>query len=209
MLLRHYWFRQSDVLVPIGLAVSMITLRSSPRRKTTDWILVGSFLAAAIGIGWGMGENGFAARSTGLQQQRWPTLSDRGLDTEQIDADWRAACLWVRGHVPHRTIFLSPTHQQTFKWFAGRAEVVTWKDVPQDAQGLIAWWQRRQEVYLLGDWPWQEYEKLANLVDRYGVTHVIWPRPTENPQPPDARLLYGNDSFVIYHLEWGEQRQNH
>ena len=203
LLLRYYWFRLSDVFVPLGLAISIVTLRGSPRRKETDWLLAGSFLAAAIGIGWGMGENGFAARSAGLQQQHWPAISDRGLDAEQIDADWREACHWVRKHpdvVPRNTIFLAPTRQQTFKWFAGRAEVVTWKDVPQDATGLIAWWQRRQDVYLLGDWPWQEYEKLANLIDRYGVTHVIWPRPPEDVPSPEATLLFGNDSFVIYEL---------
>ena len=36
---------------------------------------------------------------------------------------------------------------QTFRWYAGRAEVVCRKDIPQDAGGIVQWWRRMNDLY--------------------------------------------------------------
>ena len=59
---------------------------------------------------------------------------------------WRNVCRWVDEHLPETAIFLTPTTHQTFKWYGQRAEVVNWKDVPQDAENLIEWTERLQRV---------------------------------------------------------------
>ena len=81
---------------------------------------------------------------------------------------------------------------------------MTWKDIPQDAEGIVAWWERRGEVYLLGRWPWMAPENLANIIQAYGVTHVVWPyskqMATEYPIPDDVEQLYRNELFAVYAL---------
>lgn len=61
--------------------------------------------------------------------------------------DWQAVCDWVAEQTPADALFLTPREQQTFKWYAGRAEIVNWKDVPQDAQGLLEWKRRMDLIY--------------------------------------------------------------
>ena len=64
-------------------------------------------------------------------------------------ADWYAACHWVvdSGKIPVEAQFLLPRDAQTFKWYTGRRDVVTWKDVPQDAKSLRQWWDMIQDIY--------------------------------------------------------------
>ena len=63
-----------------------------------------------------------------------------------VDA-WLAACEWIRDHAPPDAVCLIPRHAQSFKWYAERADVVNWKDVPQDAAGVVEWRRRMQDVF--------------------------------------------------------------
>src|SRR4029079_19192961 len=51
--------------------------------------------------------------------------------------EWREMCEWVSRNTPSDALFLTPRNQQTFKWDANRAEVVSGKDFPQDAAGIV------------------------------------------------------------------------
>jgi hypothetical protein len=121
---------------------------------------------------------------------------------------WRRACEWVAepGNVPYDAVFLTPRMSQTFKWYAQRAEVATWKEVPQDAAGLVAWWQRIQDLHATrGDSESRWYESLAELgaqrlrelADRYGANYVIM---EAGGKPLALPEVYRNESYVIYRL---------
>ena len=80
---------------------------------------------------------------------------------------------------PADALFLTPREQQTFKWYAGRAEIVSWKDVPQDARGLIEWKQRLEEIYPR-DQAHQQRDlaafsdaELLQLARKYRATYIV------------------------------------
>ena len=50
-------------------------------------------------------------------------------------------------HTQPQDRFLTPRNQQTFKWYAERAEVVCWKDIPQDPASIGQWWLLLQDIY--------------------------------------------------------------
>ncbi len=123
--------------------------------------------------------------------------------------DWLDVCQWVADpqHTPPSACFLIPRVAYTFKWYAGRGEVVNWKETPQDAASLVAWWKRIQDIYATGNQPPLEkyYMSLAdagapklkalaeNYKADYLVTQVSFPLL---PLPVE----YKNASFVVYKL---------
>ena len=40
--------------------------------------------------------------------------------------------------------------QQSFKWYAGRSDVVNYKDIPQDPRSIVDWWRAINEIYGAG-----------------------------------------------------------
>ncbi len=148
-LVRYYWFRTSDWLMPVGLVLVLVrawqeSLVSSGRRVWKGVAVAALIFAATFRSAW-----------IDLPARRYPPASRQaGLYAEtsrdqwsEVDAEWQAACDWARTHSPPGATWITPRHQQTFKWYAHRAEVVNWKDVPQDAGGIILWWKRYQMLY--------------------------------------------------------------
>lgn len=107
--------------------------------------------------------------------------------------DWLAACDWIRQHTPQDSLWLTPKYQQTFKWHAGRAEVVAWKDVPQDNASVHEWYQRikRLEPPRRGGVlrPWSTGE-LLELAQEYGFRYVLLDRSIQTGEPPQFEYLY-------------------
>ena len=202
-IMRYYWFRLSDVLVPSGIAVTLLTGFSLSQTRQRA-IVAACLIAAIVGMYSMSHSHGMSARSTALQQQSWRgVLKDS--EAGEIDNAWGDACEWIRNDpaMTEDSVFLTPTRQQTFKWYAHRPDAVTWKDVPQDAAGLNAWWERRRQVYLLGEWPWQDLEAWANIRATTGVTHVIWPlsaSSSRQPVPDGVEQVYRNDLFRVFKL---------
>jgi hypothetical protein len=106
-------------------------------------------------------------------------------------------CAWVQRNTPPNAIFLTPRGQQTFKWYAGRSEVAVWKDIPQDASAIVAWWHRIRDCYPPQSrrfgWPRQPEQLLQKLAAKYGFEYVVvdrtaYPAPLSFPRvypPPD------------------------
>jgi hypothetical protein len=65
----------------------------------------------------------------------------------QRHQDWVACCRWIEQNTEQDATFLTPRTQQTFLWYAQRAEVVNWKNCPQDARGVVQWLKRYEYVY--------------------------------------------------------------
>lgn len=219
--MRFYWFRLSDIFVPVGISAGLVGSVASQTRiakeelsqtmqKTTlpRGVAFSALLLGLIGFAFAMQSDGFGARASSLQQQNWRLSKLDESDPSElavIDDAWLDACRWVRDNdLPPGSLFLTPTRQQTFKWYAHRPDLVTWKDIPQDAASIAHWWVRRGEVYQLGDWPWTNPEQLANIVATYRVTHVVWPHSvsyaSRYPVPDEVEKLYQNDVFVVYQL---------
>jgi len=52
----------------------------------------------------------------------------------------------------------------TFKWYTGRSEVATSKDIPQDARSIVEWWHTLLDVYVVEE-PFPDPQTGAPMVD--------------------------------------------
>ncbi len=209
-LLRFYWFRLSDAFVPLACGVALVgCLLSPPRRIAPQAVrgLVVLLLAACV-------------VSLGTQfleslQRDIPLAVDRSQLTlgapttleqqQQVYRDWRATTRWAREQTPEGTVFLTPRHQQTFKWYAERPEVVNWKDVPQDAGSLLEWARRFNRVFpqILGRAiPDLDPETLAAHRRDYGAAYLIIDRRVVTTPPPLPQVYplnpQENQTYAIY-----------
>jgi hypothetical protein len=115
-------------------------------------------------------------------------------------------CRWVEENTRPGDCFLTPRGQQTFKWRAGRAEVATWKDIPQEAGAVVQWWRRLRELSLAAADPsglaGSGVEPLAELARKYGAQYVIVDR-TRTFGPLGMRRIYPfvselNPTYEVY-----------
>ena len=92
-------------------------------------------------------------------------------------AEWKNVGRWIRENTPAKAKFITPRNQQTFKWYAQRAEVVTWKDIPQDATGLVEWRKILSEVFPpegYGSDPAVHSDaELTAIARKYGATYLV------------------------------------
>lgn len=88
-----------------------------------------------------------------------------------------------------------------------RAEVASWKDVPDGDADMVEWWKRMQDLYATDgsdpDYRWHESlnelgaERIRQLGKEYKADFVI----TERIAPPlGLDLAYQNKHYAIYHL---------
>ncbi|PQO45786.1 DUF6798 domain-containing protein [Blastopirellula marina] len=163
-LLRFYWFRLSDVAVPIGLSLSvglrLFVVSEEERRSLARYASVTIvLLVTSIALGLRIEE-----RLTSSM----PPADDKASVSNY--AEWQAMCRWIHENTPPNTTFLTPLNQGSFKWSAERCEVVTHKDVPQEALSLLGWKERR--------WRTNRYERLSTdqirmLSRDYDIDYVV------------------------------------
>jgi hypothetical protein len=202
--LRYYWFRQADVAVPLAVALAGTSLVLVFVRSKSTWRV----LAGAAVVAWCGSELMLAA--SGRWQTPIPPADVRisGKSQPRYD-DWRDACAWVREHAPANAVFLIPRNGQSFKWYAARADVANWKDVPQDAASVVQWHARCEELFpktnrfgkptTLDSPEKLGAARLRELAKQYGATHVL----AAAYPPLDLPVAYapepGNpEAFTVY-----------
>jgi hypothetical protein len=206
-LLRYYWFRLSDAVIPLGMAIVVVrTLSDENRRwRTAAKILV---LLAFLLVGYSSIDR--------MMQGVPPSVNNRlmGWDMEadatskrKVFEDWLAVCNWAALSTPDDEVFLTPRHQQTFKWYSGRSEVVNWKDVPQDAINLIEWKKRFQEIYpdrLGAIRVTINYKTLREFRNRYQVRYMVVDRRVVGEHLPLLRVYptesNDNANYAVYEM---------
>jgi hypothetical protein len=199
-LLRFYWFRLADVLLPAGLAVGLTSY--------VAWS--GRLRPAASQFALGFAVALVAAHLFALAIQRRPGTIPRGDAATKVAnyEDWRKTCTWIGQNTPVDAVFMIPRGAQTFKWYADRSDVGCWKDVPQDAAGIVAWRQRMQDIYWIGPPQFGQWRSLADatpeelraLGARFGATHLVCDaQPALNLPtlyPPEG----GRSVYAVYEL---------
>ncbi len=216
-LLKFYWFRLSDVAVPLAAALlaadvltklpSLLVGRwgtSARRRLAGRW--VGRLTLAAV-VAWA----GFGAAN--LARPRVPPADIQ--DVAQYWA-WRRACQWIAdpAHTPPDARFLTPFNAQTFKWYSGRSEVVNWKEIPQDARSIVRWWNTLHVIHdtgldddnlrwfaSLGD---MGPARLRRLGQQFGADYVLTERNPDLPltvvRQNKMYVAYQNQMYIVYGL---------
>jgi hypothetical protein len=203
-LLRFYFFRLSDAFVPLttALTLGVLVTRFQPRGpRMAAWLLIAGVLIAAFGIGQRYIERRLDFRP-GADQQPLPRFADPR-ETEAAYVAWRRICQWARENTPEDAVFLTPRAQQTFKWYAERPEVVTWKDVPQDAAALVEWRRRFQEIYApVGSRGLAAHSdaQLLALARKYGAQYLVMER-FRAPRSLPFERVYPETSFENLYYE--------
>ncbi len=138
--LKYYWWRLADIAVPLAVALSLAFCFKE------IWIKQKSIAAFALVVG--------------LMIACWGTVGHTYNKLEGVDSpadrvmkdpsDWIKMCDWIGQNTPTDARFLVPRRSHTFKWYTGRPEVVTYKDVPQDAATMLEWNERYHTVYQIG-----------------------------------------------------------
>jgi hypothetical protein len=162
-LLRYYWYRMSDSLLPVGMTLAIVWWLARlqvTRPARGNWLLMAAILLALANLAdvgywrWLQPLPGaiLQPKPTNVSSARWwfsplQPGNPQAVTAEDWTRDWKAACTWIEANTPADAKFLTPRSQQTFKWYAGRAEVANWKDVPQDAAALVAWRKIIERLY--------------------------------------------------------------
>jgi hypothetical protein len=224
-LLRFYWFRLSDLMIPIGVTFSLLGLvmrnpgsrdslqstkekmeryvpqRLSWKRMTVTGAVLLIFLSAsAWQVTSKIRQRNFDPRPPADQKMREISLITRDQDL-RYEADWIEVCDWIRDNTAVDALFLTPRDQQTFKWYAHRAEVVNGKDIPQDAARIVTWQQRYQDVYP----PFVKYNEYTFVDTRYfGLLAFNDQLLRERGQKYAANYLLVERRFELNRIQSGE-----
>ncbi len=206
-LLRFYWFRLSDAVVPLMLAILVMRMLAD-QRPELKWTGTAG-LAIAIGL---VGLSTMERAATPVPPSASNRLLGWDMDaTAEIQretfTDWLRVCDWAKQSTPTDEVFLTPRHQQTFKWYAERAEVVNWKDVPQDSESLFEWNRRFGKIFpnRLGNTKITiGYQSLRRYREQYGVRFMIVDRRVVGENLPLVRVYPQNSednrSYAVYEL---------
>jgi hypothetical protein len=220
--LRLYWFRFSDFCIPFGLsmmcALTICTNLGGAARLHRKLFAGSVATILAVGIAFV-----FIARwSDGrprADRVSLPSYPDDPLRTRETYANWKKLCDWIRDNTAPNELFITPASQQTFKWYSHRAEVVCWKDIPQDSASIIEW-RKRIEIFYV---PQRQYEaglmafpesELRRIATAYGAKYLIVPqiqaeiaadRPGfERVYPADPK---SKSTYVVYDLKSSKPRE--
>ena len=209
-LLRFYWFRLADVLVPFGLATAAAAVLMNdsalgvllPARPAVTRAVVAVLLCLDLAY----------------ESRHWPLPGRTGLmarsDTKVDAPAWRNICEWVADNTPADACFLTPRGAASFTWWTGRREVVGWKNSPQDARSLVEWRKRFVDCFSRdGSFANMERstaalgaERLRRVAEQYDATHVIIPLDTPSLDRASVdtlpfERLHANRGYAVYRLK--------
>ena len=209
--LRFYWFRMTDVMVPLGVSLLFVYLVQTTfeadddlirwRKQLAAWLTAISILAVLTN-----------ATVTVWQREKQLTPSSDwqgNITTPERLANWKSVCEWARTRTaPDARVFSLPGHQ-TFKWYASRSEVVNWKDIPQDAKGILEWYDRLSDARKFL-WRAQQFQnkrathkRLLELAEQYQFRYIILDRHRPFPQL-DLPVSFANADYLVYDTQWNK-----
>ncbi len=200
-LLRFYWFRLADGIVPLALALvataALVEGLGGTVRRRLGWIAIIGMLAVDLAF----------------ESRHWPLPGRPGLvaraDQKVQAAAWRDVCAWVRDHAPADACFLTPRGATSFHWYTGRREVVNWKDIPQDARSILAWRERIVACFsvdgslksLVTSTAALGPDRLLAAAGKYGADHIIVPVNALEPFPLPGEPLHVAGGYAVHRLD--------
>jgi hypothetical protein len=183
----------SDILVPAGAAIvalQFLSAQSAAKRRGACWMYAALLFLSTFDLC-------VQARHFPWPRQSWNPVISRANKFMNED-DWRDVARWAADHTAPGTIFITPKSSNSFKWYSARDEVATWKDMPQDAQSVLQWYHRLDDVFTI--------HGLRDLSSKYGAQYAIVERSNllwSDAQPIYAgkEPVYENASYAVYQLD--------
>lgn len=189
-LLRYYWFRTVDVMIPLGAAVLCVEFATHPVTIPTEKTAEKPEETSARKL---TKEERKALRRENRSIERmmnrrrkflvvllialasfqvWESskrfakpMKPRSCSGAACGQSWIDLCQFIQENTEPTDVFVVPYTVRTFHWFARRPSVGVWKDVPQDSQGIWDWWVRMQDQFYGFDPsnPVQQYGRVASF----------------------------------------------
>jgi hypothetical protein len=190
--LKLYPFRLVDAMLPIAVAITVAGLMRRWCEYVCRWH--GVTRKAAVAAMW------LACGIPALVTVLHPADDARPTFDSNELADWRDVCRWTLANTPEDAIILTPVQESwAFKWYAQRAEFVSFKDCPQDGPGILEWNNR---LIFLREWSEAALPKgysraEVDALRRRGITYII----ARRLGPFTFEPIYANDTFRVYRLE--------
>ncbi|MBV09357.1 DUF6798 domain-containing protein [Rubinisphaera sp.] len=192
-LLKFYPFRLYDLILPAVLAIVLtrvliVWLTNSEqdslnlkRQSYLNFSLTISLFVVGITLPFG-----------DRNSSRMPT---------QMRQDWLAACHWIEQNTAEDALIVTPRHSWAFKWFAQRAEYVSYKDCPQESAGILEWNRRLTYKY---NWSVESYtdeiideQDLARLAQETQAEYLI----ATDTGTVSVDPIFVNSSYRIFSLK--------
>ena len=203
-LLRFYWFRLADGLVPLSLAMAAAAVvcnaAAVQRLLPVRPIITRSIIVALLLL------------DLVHESRHWPLPGRPGLaargDSKVDAAAWRETCDWVAANTPLDACFLTPRGAASFTWRTGRREVVGWKNSPQDARSLVEWRQRMVDCFSRdGTFTNMERstaalgpDRLRLVAERYAAEYAIIPLDAPGIGAIPFERLHADRGYAVYRL---------
>jgi hypothetical protein len=133
---------------------------------------------------------------------------------KKVGVEWQDMCHWIKENTEPTAKFWIPRDGQTFKWYAQRADIGTWKNVPQDAESVVKWYQSLEELYKYKDAEGKvavdrllttllnskTEDEIAALQRKYGFTYILCAQSYEMPKHTTLEIVYENDVYCRYRV---------
>ena len=199
--LRFYWYRLADVMVPLGIVLGIVyQLLHVPAKMLRRLFLA---LASAM-VMWMCGQSVLKNWSRPMPQAFYQ-LRKFVKDEERLHLEfrqWKELCQWLRDKTPEDSRLITPRGQQTIKWYGFRGEVTNWKDVPQDAAEVVRWYDRQRTLYprevkRKGLSHWSDADLLL-LLEKYKAQLLLLDRDKSlrTPDPKHFTRVFPEDADV-------------
>jgi hypothetical protein len=126
--------------------------------------------------------------------------------------EWQDMCQWIKENTKPTDKFWIPRDGHTFKWYAQRSDIGTWKNIPQDADSIVKWRQSMRDLYVYKNAEGKNAEdrlitsllnsktddQIHKLHEQYGFTYILCAQAYEMPKHSTLQLVYENDVYCLY-----------
>ncbi|MDR0327498.1 MAG: hypothetical protein LBI05_04295 [Planctomycetaceae bacterium] len=128
--------------------------------------------------------------------------------------EWKDMSQWIQENTSKEDKFWVPRDGHTFKWYAQRADIGTWKNLPQDAESIVQWYKSMDELYVYKDAEGKRAEdrllttllnskteaEIAALQQKYGFTYILCAQSYEMLKHATLEMVYENDVYCLYRV---------
>lgn len=129
LILRYYFFRLGDALVPVTIIISLAVLIAD----RTNRIYVGALVLVVAAFFLSANKSGIADFTVRDNYTIEEIKRKSGFDPDLT---------WIKDHISPESVIVVPPEISSFYLFAKRAVFVTWKHVPQTNEFISEWFDR-------------------------------------------------------------------
>jgi hypothetical protein len=211
-LLRFYWFRYPDVMIPflsallVALVLNQLTyinLADYPRmQKYLYWAQ--SLLSRGLPLLFALVAFLLTIQSMRFLQGKYQRGLHRQSSENQIASEW------IKDNTPSEAVFLIDPLMNEFYTYANRARFVSFNHSPQSAADVLEWFERitlsngnQQPRIPVARGEIQEnfydlnVELIQQLVDEYGLNYYLGQAGQQLP----FEQVYRDDNFTLYMID--------